>query len=492
MTERIKGKDRRLLAGRYSTLTGDGATHSSEELALRAANVFEAGPLDVGEGRKVLIDRVKWAELFTDFPNAPKDTNLFENMRGKTLAIWGAGNVGKASAKVATQMGMKLVFLDINPKTLEERRGEFGPDQKYLNLRAVSDALVDGILTDEKTMGLVDGCLVPGGRAPLILTRTRLKRINEERTAKGLSTLPLADASIDQGGGIEGIHPTNHSSPFLSIEGSLVYAVANVPGSRYTALYASRTLQEATINDAKLLILARARGLNPAFERDPLLATGLNTFEGQVTDKEVAGHFNRRFSSPEELIKTVGDKPGIENVVLAVPSEIKSYENRVGLLPSGVRELKEFALDEDIDLEVRVESQLGSGIGIPDSEYEESGAVVVTEGREVLLNGGKVGGKEKFYKPADIVKTVKEPMGDQPQHTPAGAFLHTYFHYTDLPDSNILDWALEKSIASFAYETRVDSAGSIPGLIPMSDVDGRANTLALVALNNPGIVELVE
>ena len=448
---------------------------SQADIASRAANVFETGPLDIGEGRQVTVNRTGWAKLFEDFPHAPVDKELTQHMAGKTLVVWGAGHVGKGAAAVADEMDMNIVFLDMNDKTLEARREEFGPNHRYLKLEDISDDEVDELLAHKDTMGCVDGCLVKGAKAPLIMPRARLRKINDMRAGAELVPLKIADASIDQGGGIEGIHATNHSKMIMSIEGSDVYGVANVPGSRYTAAYASEKLQEATVDDAKLIILARARGLDAALQRDSRLATALNTLAGEVTDEEVADTFGKSSKKVEALLGNPNIKQKDGKIIFVVTSEIKDYENRCAILPDGVKELYEFAAHEGIDLEIRVEAGAGTGIKIADKAFIDEGAVVIQD-REELMAG------------ADIVKTVKEPMGDQLKYIPDGVFYHTYFHYAGMDDANILDWACKKNIASFAYETRIDAEGNIPGLIPMSDVDGRANALALAAMNDPQIV----
>ena len=56
---------------------------------------------------------------------------------------------------------------------------------------------------------------------------------------------------------------------------------------------------------------------------------------------------------------------------IAVPKEIKNNENRVGLVPSGARQLVQDGH------EVYVQHNAGMGIGIPDEEYIKVGAKIV-------------------------------------------------------------------------------------------------------------------
>ena len=56
---------------------------------------------------------------------------------------------------------------------------------------------------------------------------------------------------------------------------------------------------------------------------------------------------------------------------IAVPKEIKNNENRVGLVPSGARQLVQDGH------EVFVQHNAGMGIGITDEEYIKAGAKIV-------------------------------------------------------------------------------------------------------------------
>ena len=55
-------------------------------------------------------------------------------------------------------------------------------------------------------------------------------------------------------------------------------------------------------------------------------------------------------------------------MIVGVPKEIKNNENRVGLVPSGVKVLS------DQSHKVLIERGAGLGIGIPDDRYEKYGA----------------------------------------------------------------------------------------------------------------------
>ena len=76
---------------------------------------------------------------------------------------------------------------------------------------------------------------------------------------------------------------------------------------------------------------------------------------------------------------------------IGVPKEIKIQEYRVGLTPSGVRELTRHGHS------VTVEHGAGLGIGYGDDAYQAAGAVIAASAAEV-------------FETADMIIKVKEPQ----------------------------------------------------------------------------------
>lgn len=139
-------------------------------------------------------------------------------------------------------------------------------------------------------------------------------------------------------------------------------------------------------------------------------------------------------------------------MIIGVPKEIKSNESRVGLTPAGTFEL--------VKRNHRILIQKGAGIGsgFSDKEYEASGA-------EIVLS------LEDVYAKADMVVKVKEPVEQEYSLIREDQILFTYFHFAS---SKPLTEAMVKSKSiCIAYETVQDDDGSLPLLIPMSEVAGR-------------------
>ena len=139
-------------------------------------------------------------------------------------------------------------------------------------------------------------------------------------------------------------------------------------------------------------------------------------------------------------------------MVIGVPKEIKPDEYRVSVVPAGVEVLVKAGH------EVLVEAGAGLGTSIPDSEYEEHGARIVSTAAEVW-NG------------AQLICKVKEPLEPEfplirPDHV-----LFTYLHLA--ADEHLTRTLLERRATCIAYETIQEPDGSLPLLTPMSEVAGR-------------------
>ncbi len=186
------------------------------------------------------------------------------------VLVLGGGIVGQAAARVAAGMGAHVVIADISLSLLR-------------HLSCVMPANVTTIYSSEhsivkelKDVDIVVGSvLVPGDKAPYLITRGMLKEM-EKGTV-------LVDVAIDQGGCFETSHPTTHSEPTYIVDGILHYAVANIPGAvPHTSTLA---LTNATLRYA--LSLAD-KGWRGACHDDASLAKGLNIVEGRVVYKAVA------------------------------------------------------------------------------------------------------------------------------------------------------------------------------------------------------------
>ncbi len=139
-------------------------------------------------------------------------------------------------------------------------------------------------------------------------------------------------------------------------------------------------------------------------------------------------------------------------MIIGVPKEIKDNEARVGITPAGAKALVEAGHT------VLVETQAGAQSGFLDDEYQHAGA-------EIVGDAGYAWGK------ADLVVKVKEPIEPEYVYFRDGLVLFTYLHLAPLPA--LTDKLLEAKMIGIAYETVRDRQGTLPLLMPMSEVAGR-------------------
>lgn len=139
-------------------------------------------------------------------------------------------------------------------------------------------------------------------------------------------------------------------------------------------------------------------------------------------------------------------------MIIGCPKEIKNNENRVALTPAGAMALVGRGHT------VYVQKTAGLGSGYPDKEYEDAGATMLDTIEEV-------------YAIAETIVKVKEPIEPEYKLVREGQLLFTYFHFAS---SRPLTEAMVASKATcLAYETVEAPNGSLPLLVPMSEVAGR-------------------
>jgi alanine dehydrogenase len=139
-------------------------------------------------------------------------------------------------------------------------------------------------------------------------------------------------------------------------------------------------------------------------------------------------------------------------MTVGVPKEIKDHETRVGLVPSGALALHEAGH------RVLVETKAGKGSSIPDEDYVNAGAEIVSRASDVWTQ-------------ADLIAKVKEPQPSEYSYFRPGLILFTYLHLAPMPE--LTAKLVASKVSSVAYETIRETDGSLPLLTPMSEVAGR-------------------
>ncbi len=139
-------------------------------------------------------------------------------------------------------------------------------------------------------------------------------------------------------------------------------------------------------------------------------------------------------------------------MLVGILKEIKDNENRVCMTPAGVEVLVANGH------KVWVEASAGTASGFADAAYAEAGAFIKNTAAEI-------------YAGCDMVMHVKEPQPSEYAMIREGQLVFTYFHFA--ADEELTRAMIERKAVCVAYETVTRPDGSLPLLIPMSEVAGR-------------------
>ena len=137
---------------------------------------------------------------------------------------------------------------------------------------------------------------------------------------------------------------------------------------------------------------------------------------------------------------------------IGVPKEIKSFEYRVGLIPSSVRELIAHGH------RVIIEKGAGEKIGFDDHAYQQVGAEIAAHAADI-------------FQKSDMIIKVKEPQPQECKLLRENQILFAYLHLAPDPEQAKLLQA--SGCIAIAYETVTGRSGGLPLLAPMSEVAGR-------------------
>jgi alanine dehydrogenase len=136
---------------------------------------------------------------------------------------------------------------------------------------------------------------------------------------------------------------------------------------------------------------------------------------------------------------------------IGIPTEIKTLEARVGLVPEACAELI------GLGHRVGVQSGAGAASGYSDGDYEKLGVDILPDA-------------ETVYGECDLIIKVKEPVGPELQLLQQRHLLFSFLHLAASPE--LLVRLQEIGLTAVGYETVMDH-GRLPILTPMSDIAGR-------------------
>jgi alanine dehydrogenase len=193
--------------------------------------------------------------------------------------VLGGGTSGVNAARMATGLGADVKILDVDldrmrflDMTMKNARTLYSNEANLHDLMPGCDLLIGAVL-------------LPGAKAPKLITRAMLKKMKPGSV--------LVDISIDQGGCAETSRPTTHLDPVYIEEGVTHYCVANMP-----AAYARTATQALTNVTYRYVELLADLGLEGASKKQPALIGGINTRDGRLTCRAVAEAHGLKYEAP--------------------------------------------------------------------------------------------------------------------------------------------------------------------------------------------------
>jgi len=199
------------------------------------------------------------------------------------VMVIGGGVVGTNAARIAMGMGARVTILDLSHQRLQYLDDVF---QGRLTTMMSTEPNIRAMA--QKADLIVGAVLVPGAKAPKLITKDMLSLMKEGTV--------IVDVAVDQGGCVETIKATTHDKPTYVIDGVVHYGVANMPGA------VPRTSTFALVNQtAPYALRLAAKGID-ALKDDPGLALGLNTYEGKLTCPAVGEALGIDSVTPDDVL----------------------------------------------------------------------------------------------------------------------------------------------------------------------------------------------
>src|SRR6266513_2715829 len=197
---------------------------------------------------------------------------------GRVVVI-GGGTSGVNAARMALGLKADVIILEVDGErmrfldlTMPNVKTLYSNEANLTELMPTTDLLIGAVL-------------VPGAKAPKLITRAMLKKMRPGSVSM--------DLAIDQEGCAETSHATTHQNPVYVKEEVTHYCVANMPGAY--ARTSTQALSNATARYAELLA---DHGLEKACKKQPALIGGINTRDGKVTYAAVAEAHGLKYKAP--------------------------------------------------------------------------------------------------------------------------------------------------------------------------------------------------
>lgn len=235
-----------------------------------------AGRLSIQEGAKYLEKPFGGSGvLLSGVPGTPK----------AKVVILGAGSVGTNACKIAVGMGADVTIMDINLERLAYLDDIFGA--RIQTLYSTPSNIQSQLAQADLVIGSV---LIPGKAAPKLIKKEYLKDMKPGSL--------IVDVAVDQGGCCETTRVTYHDAPTFEVDGVVHYCVGNMPGA--VPRTSTIALTNATL---KYGLQIAGKGLEKACLDNDVIFSGINTYDGFSTCKNVSDSYGMDYKNIKELIK---------------------------------------------------------------------------------------------------------------------------------------------------------------------------------------------
>ena len=264
-----------LLNGKVKAVAYETLQETDRSLPLLAPMSQIAGRLSIQEGAKYLEKRFGGEGiLLAGVPGTPK----------ANVVILGGGTVGMNACKIAVGMGANVTILDVNLKRLEQLDNMFGA---HIQTLVSTDSNIERVVREADLV--IGSVLIPGASTPKLFKKKYLPEMKNGAV--------FVDVAIDQGGCGESSHVTTHDDPVYIEEGVVHYCVGNMPGA--VPRTSTIALTNATLRYG--LQIAEA-GLEEACKKSAVICTGVNCYDGKLTNKNVAEAHGYEYTDLKSLI----------------------------------------------------------------------------------------------------------------------------------------------------------------------------------------------
>jgi alanine dehydrogenase len=197
-----------------------------------------------------------------------------------SVAVIGAGMVGRNATAAFLGMGAQVTVLDVDLAKLSKITEQFpvGVNTMLATGHNVARAV-------EFADAVVGAVLIPGARAPIVVTDAMVRRMRPRAV--------IVDVSIDQGGCVETSRPTTLRDPVFVEHNVVHYCVPNMPG--LVPRTSTHALNNALVPYVKLIA---DHGLDHAMRLDSTVASGVVAWGGYLSDPGLAAYFGVEARNP--------------------------------------------------------------------------------------------------------------------------------------------------------------------------------------------------